>query len=210
MGREKRARGLQRIEESEAKVSLSLSPTPLPHLRFSLVSASLARGEEGADDGTLGFAAARAAPAPAPRPPCQAAPAELRAARIEHRAGSPRRRRRRHVVAQPRARLPHPPVPRRGEVQGDCAQVRRRPPPPLPPASSGGYLRVLGWWVVTCACSSAALGDLICHAARLVFRFSLRDEFGGFLGLFLFWFWTSMVAAKKRVSLQLGSICCAR
>ena len=47
MGREKRARGLQRIEESEAKVSLSLSPTPLPHLRFSLVSASLARGEEG-------------------------------------------------------------------------------------------------------------------------------------------------------------------
>jgi len=52
--------------------------------------------------------------------------------------------------------------------------------------------------VVTCACSSAALGDLICHAARLVFRFSLRDEFGGFLGLFLFWFWALMVAAKKK------------
>jgi len=75
--------------------------------------------------------------------------------------------------------------------------------------------------VVTCACSVGgrlphlrvllcALGDLICHAARLVFRFPLLDEFGGFLGLFLFWFWALMVAAKKKVSLQLGSICYAR
>jgi len=88
VGREKRARGLQRIEESETKVSLS--PQPLFHISASLSSPPRSReGRRGADDGTLGFAAARAAPAPAPRPPCQAAPAELRAARIEHRAGSP-------------------------------------------------------------------------------------------------------------------------
>ena len=47
VGREKRARGLQRIEESETKVSLSPQPNPLPHLRFSLASASLAREPRG-------------------------------------------------------------------------------------------------------------------------------------------------------------------
>lgn len=60
MGREKRARGLQRIEESETKVSLSPSASVLPpHLSVSLsLPPSISPHERGGDDdgGTLEFA----------------------------------------------------------------------------------------------------------------------------------------------------------